>query len=284
MPAWGIQLSFCPLAEDLSGSLSRHRVCKPESSNKSDTRTRDSNIVSDVQRILPVLDNDQRSRSFFSAARARSLRMNQSDRSPDLFFTRTSEDTYGYSGSEKSFPDESCPLVGSSVALQILHLASKLAASFTNTATSVARLFCSTLLKIHDQPTIAIRYTTACPVRFTKITQRIVSRWARISLRLRRIRSSLENRDDQQLQSAESRMGSASKDLASSAHNSFYDKVVGVTSRNSSSLENGDAFGEGRFGQCLCALDLHKVIMRKALELPANNQELLEISRPIEDC
>lgn len=101
------------------------------------------------------------------------------------------------------------PLVGSSVALQILHLASKLAASFPNTATSVARLFCSTLLKIHDQPTIAIRYTTACPVRFTKITQRIVSRWARISLRLRRIRSSLENRDDQQLQSAESRMGSS---------------------------------------------------------------------------
>ncbi|KAH7867708.1 uncharacterized protein C8R40DRAFT_1075394 [Lentinula edodes] len=72
--------------------------------------------------------------------------------------------------------------------------------------------------------------------------------------------------------------------LASSAHNSFYDKVVGVTSRNSSSLENGDAFGEGRFGQCLCVLDLRKVIMRKALELPANNQELLEISRPIEDC
>ncbi|KAJ3884168.1 hypothetical protein GG344DRAFT_71544 [Lentinula edodes] len=59
----------------------------------------------------------------------------------------------------------------------------------------------------------------------------------------------------------------------------FYNKVVGVTSKNSSSLENGDEFGEGRFGQCLCALDL-----RKALESPAllNNQEPLEISRPIE--
>ncbi|KAJ4478922.1 hypothetical protein C8R41DRAFT_922784 [Lentinula lateritia] len=106
-------------------------------------------------------------------------------------------------------PPASLPLVGSSVALQILHLASKLASSSPNTATSVARLFCSTPLKVHDQRTIAIRYTTACAVGFTKSTQRIVSRWARISIRLRRIRSSLENRDDQQLRSVESRMGSS---------------------------------------------------------------------------
>ncbi|KAJ4501167.1 hypothetical protein C8R41DRAFT_862809 [Lentinula lateritia] len=48
-----------------------------------------------------------------------------------------------------------------------------------------------------------------------------------------------------------------------------------VTSKNSSSLENGDEFGEGRFGQCLCALDL-----RKAFKSPAllNHQEPLEIS------
>ncbi|KAJ3869060.1 hypothetical protein EV359DRAFT_60192 [Lentinula novae-zelandiae] len=79
-----------------------------------------------------------------------------------------------------------------------------------------------------------------------------------------------------------------------------------ITSKNSSSLEDGDEFGEERFGQCLCALDLCKVytlhsianrrafqvrakaidpwfmryLMCIALESPAllNNQEPLEIS------
>ncbi|KAH7871655.1 uncharacterized protein C8R40DRAFT_1072400 [Lentinula edodes] len=41
--------------------------------------------------------------------------------------------------------------------------------------------------------------------------------------------------------------------LASGAHD-----VEGVTLRNLSSSETGDAFGEGKFGQCLCAAHLHK--------------------------
>ncbi|KAJ3933619.1 MAG: hypothetical protein NXY57DRAFT_959814 [Lentinula lateritia] len=35
-------------------------------------------------------------------------------------------------------------------------------------------------------------------------------------------------------------------------------QVEGVTLRNLSSSEAGDAFGEGKFGQCLCAAHLHK--------------------------
>ncbi|KAJ3863508.1 hypothetical protein EV359DRAFT_64745 [Lentinula novae-zelandiae] len=43
--------------------------------------------------------------------------------------------------------------------------------------------------------------------------------------------------------------------LASGAHD-----VEGVTLRSLSSSETGDAFGEGKFGQCLCAAHLHKVM------------------------
>ncbi|KAJ3888006.1 hypothetical protein GG344DRAFT_68345 [Lentinula edodes] len=43
--------------------------------------------------------------------------------------------------------------------------------------------------------------------------------------------------------------------LASGAHD-----VEGVTLRSLSSSETGDAFSEGKFGQCLCAVHLHKVM------------------------